>query len=194
MILAHLSLMLSIGGPIVISLFLLIINGAHYGGTKSATDIYKLQYTWRILMGIGIVIPLSVFYFRLKMMNPKLYRRNAIKTTPPYHLIIRRYWKTLIGTAGTWFLYDFVTFPNGIFSSTIIASVIPGAGIVRTLEWNLLLSVLSLPGVFLGAALVKYTGRRNLLIMGFTGYIVFGLIVGLSYDKITKVVPAFIVM
>jgi hypothetical protein len=30
--------------------------------------------------------------------------------------------------------YDFVTFPNGIFSSTIIAGVIPGAGIVKTME------------------------------------------------------------
>jgi hypothetical protein len=79
-------------------------------------------------------------------------------------------------------------------SSQIISSVIPGAGIVRTMEWTLLLSVLSLPGVFLGAAIVKYTGRRNLLMMGFSGYIVFGLIVGIAYDKITLVVPAFIVM
>ena len=39
--------------------------------------------------------------------------------------------------------------------STIIASVIPGAGLVKTLEWTLLLSVLSLPGVFLGAFVVK---------------------------------------
>ena len=54
-------------------------------------------------------------------------------------------------------------------SSQIISSVIPGAGIVRTMEWTLLLSVLSLPGVFLGAAIVKYTGRRNLLMMGFSG-------------------------
>ncbi|KAK1922674.1 MFS general substrate transporter [Papiliotrema laurentii] len=188
------NLMLSIGGPIVISLFLLIINAAGYKGTKSAEDLYKLQYTWRILMGLGILIPLSVFYFRLRMTNPKLYRRNAIRRSPPYLLIIRRYWKTLLGTAGTWFLYDFVTFPNGIFSSTIIASIVPGAGLVRTFEWNLLLSILSLPGVFLGAYVVKYTGRRNLLVMGFSGYIIFGLIVGIAYDKITKVIPAFIIM
>ena len=56
--------MLSIGGPIVISLFLLIINGSHYHGTTDASDTHKLQYTWRILMAIGVVIPLSVFYFR----------------------------------------------------------------------------------------------------------------------------------
>ncbi|ORX33756.1 major facilitator superfamily domain-containing protein [Kockovaella imperatae] len=191
------NLMLSIGGPIVISLFLLIINGAHYKGTNDASDTHKLQYTWRILMGIGIIIPLSVFYFRLKMMNSKLYRRNALKKSTPvaiYGLVLKRYWKTLIGTAGTWFLYDFVTFPNGIFSSTIIAEVIPGAGLVRTLEWNLLFSILSLPGVFIGAFIVKYTGRRNLLIMGFSGYLIFGLIVGLAFDKIIKIHVLFIIL
>ncbi|KAK4688572.1 hypothetical protein P7C73_g1544, partial [Tremellales sp. Uapishka_1] len=187
------NLMLSIGGPIVISLFLIIITGSHYGGTRSASDLHKLAYSWRISMAIGIVIPLSVFYFRLKMMNSKLYRKSAIRSNPPYGLILKKYWKTLLGTAGTWFLYDFVTFPNGIFSSTIIAGVIPGAGLVKTLEWTLLLSVLSLPGVFAGAWVVKYTGRRNLLIMGFTGYIVFGLIVGCSYEKITKIIPLFII-
>ncbi|OCF45243.1 hypothetical protein I317_00765 [Kwoniella heveanensis CBS 569] len=187
------NLMLSIGGPIVISIFLLIINAAGYKGTTSHEDLYKLAYTWRICMGIGVFIPLSVFYFRLKMMNSKLYRRNAIRKSPPYDLIFKRYWRTLLGTAGTWFLYDFVTFPNGIFSSTIISGVIPGAGLVRTMEWTLLLSVLSLPGVFAGAWVVKYTGRRNLLMMGFSGYIIFGLIVGCSYEKITKIIPLFIV-
>ncbi|OCF56584.1 hypothetical protein L486_05435 [Kwoniella mangroviensis CBS 10435] len=187
------NLMLSIGGPIVISIFLLIINAAGYKGTTTPDDLYKLKYTWRICMGVGVLIPLSVFYFRLKMMNSKLYRRNAIRHSPPYGLIIKRYWKTLLGTAGTWFLYDFVTYPNGIFSSTIISGVIPGAGLVRTMEWTLLLSVLSLPGVFLGAWVVKYTGRRNLLMMGFSGYIIFGLIVGCSYEKITKIIPLFIV-
>ena len=35
--------------------------------------------------------------------------------------------------------YDFVTFPNGIFSSTIIAGVIPGAGLTKTLELVILI-------------------------------------------------------
>lgn len=56
--------MLSLGGPLVISFFLLIINGAHYHGTTHPDDLHKLDYTWRILMGIGVLIPLSVFYFR----------------------------------------------------------------------------------------------------------------------------------
>ena len=86
-------------------MWLIIINGAGYTGTKSDDDIRKLQMSWRVLMGLGILIPLSVFYFRLRMQNPKLYRKNAIRQIQPYHLILKRYWKTLLGTAGTWFLY-----------------------------------------------------------------------------------------
>lgn len=106
------NLMLSIGSPIVISLALLILGGSHYHNGSEGHDRYILEYTWRVLMAIGVVIPLSVFYFRLRMMNSKLYRRNSLKRSMPigvYGLIVKKYWKTLIGTAGTWFLYDFVS-------------------------------------------------------------------------------------
>lgn len=81
------------------------------------------------------------------MLNSKLYRRGAIKKRVPYKLILRYYWKTLIGTCGAWFLYDFVTFPNGIFSGLIIGSVVKTKDIQTDIEWTLLLSSLALPGV-----------------------------------------------
>jgi len=111
-------------------------------------------------------------------------------------LVLRYYWKSLIGTAGAWFLYDFVTFPNGVFSGTIIASVIPKTTsdvIAKTAEWNLLLGALALPGVFLGALLCDRLGRKQTMMLGFSGYLVFGLIIGLSYSKITKIVPLFVI-
>jgi MFS family permease len=130
------------------------------------------------------------------MLNSVLYRRGAIKRNVPYKLVLRYYWKNLIGTCGAWFLYDFVTFPNGVFSGTIIASVIPSTTkdvITKTGEWNLLLGALALPGVFLGAFLCDRLGRKNTMMLGFSGYLVFGLIIGLSYNKITKIVPLFVV-
>ena len=59
------------------------------------------------------------------------------------------------------FLYDFVTFPNGVFSGTIISSVIHNNDIKKTAEWQLLLSSIALPGVFIGALLCNPLGRRN---------------------------------
>jgi MFS family permease len=92
-------------------------------------------------------------------------------------------------------IYDFVTFPNGVFSGLIIASVVPSSGnsILKTAEWDLLLGVIALPGVFVGAFLCDRIGRKNTMILGFSGYLVFGLIIGCAYDKITKILPLFIV-
>jgi MFS family permease len=91
---------------------------------------------------------------------------------------------------------DFVTFPNGVFSGTIIASVIPSTAkdvVMKTGEWTLLLGAISLPGVFVGAWLCDRLGRKGTMMLGFSGYLVFGLIIGCSYDKITKIVPLFVI-
>ena len=54
-----------------------------------------------------------------------------------------------------------MTFPNGVFSGTIISSVIKDGSIKRTAEWQLLLGAIALPGVFIGAKLCNPFGRRN---------------------------------
>jgi MFS family permease len=150
------------------------------------------------------------------MLNSVLYRKGAIKKKVPYLLILRYYWKTLLGTCGAWFLYgehhslplsisvilssemrlmlaDFVTFPNGVFSGTILSSVVPDSSILKTAEWQLLLGVIALPGVFIGAYLCDRIGRKNTMMLGFSGFLVFGLIVGCAYDRITKIVPLFVI-
>jgi len=119
--------------------------------------------------------------------------KGAIKHRVPYILVFKRYWKSLIGTCCAWFLYDFVTFPNGVFSGVIISSVIKDSSIKRTAEWQLLLGTIALPGVFIGAWLCNVIGRKNTLMLGFSGYLVFGLTIGLAYDKITNIVPLFVV-
>ncbi|KAI1434102.1 putative metabolite transport protein [Xylaria sp. CBS 124048] len=179
------NLPLSFGGPFVLSVFLIVLNAA---------GANHLNTVWRVCFGIGVIWPLSVFYFRWKMLNSKLYRRGAIKKRVPYKLIIRYYWKTMIGTCGAWFLYDFVTFPNGIFSGLIISSVVKTKDIQTDIEWTLLLNTLALPGVFVGAYLCNKIGRKYTMMLGFCGYLVFGLIVGLAYEKVTKIVPLFVIL
>jgi MFS family permease len=180
------NLPLSFGGPLAVSVFMIVLSAA-------GSD--HLSTVWRVCFGIGIILPLSVFYFRLKMINSKLYRAGAIKRRVPYLLVLRYYWKTLIGTCGAWFLYDFVTFPNGVFSGTILASVVPSGGnsLLHTAEWQLLLGAIALPGVFLGAFLCDRVGRKTTMMIGFTGYLVFGLIIGCAYDQITKITALFVV-
>lgn len=87
--------------------------------------------------------------------------------------------------AGAWFLYDIVAFSNGAFSATVISTVVKNPTLLRTGEYQLLLGAIALPGALLGAFAVKFMGTKYLLVGGFSGYIVIGLIVGLAWDKIT---------
>jgi MFS family permease len=84
------------------------------------------------------------------------------------------------------FLYDFVTFPNGVFSGTIISQIVKAKGhelVRKTAEYQLLLGALALPGCVIGALVVNRLGRRNLMIAGFAGYLVIGLVVGCAYNQ-----------
>ncbi len=90
---------LSFGGPLAVIIFLIVL---------SAAGANRLSTIWRVCFGIGCIFPLTVFYFRIRMLNSKLYRRGAIKRRVPYMLVLRYYWKTMIGTCGAWFIYDFV--------------------------------------------------------------------------------------
>ncbi|OBT89696.1 hypothetical protein VE02_01784 [Pseudogymnoascus sp. 03VT05] len=186
---------------IIVTTAMIVIGGilatASNGDSVLAACKYShLGTVWRVCFGIGCVPPLTVFYFRLKMLNSKLYRRGAIKKRVPYSLVGSYYWKSLIGTCGAWFLYDFITFPNGVFSGTIIALVVSSSGdnvIMKTGQWQLLLGAIALPGVMVGAYLCDRLGRKNTMMLGFAGYVVFGLIIVCAYDKITKIVPLFVI-
>ncbi|KAM9927671.1 hypothetical protein OXX59_002371 [Metschnikowia pulcherrima] len=179
------NLPLSFGGPFALIIFLIVwqITGLSNG-------------LWRALFAIGAFWPLSVFYFRYKMATSELFKKSAIRKNVPYWLAFKFYWKRLLGTCLCWFLYDFVTFPNGVFSATIISSVLPGEqgkNLEKVAEWNLLLGIIAIPGVVVGAYLCDKLGRRNTLMVGFSGYIVFGLIIGLAFEKISKITALFII-
>lgn len=179
------NLPLSFGGPFALCIFLIVYQ---ITGVSNAL--------WRTMFSIGAFWPLSVFYFRYKMATSVLFKKSAIRKNVPYWLALKYYWKRLIGTCLCWFLYDFVTFPNGVFSGTIISSVLHGkdkGNLEKVAEWNLLLGTIAIPGVIIGAYLCDRIGRRNTLALGFSGYIVFGLIIGCSFDKIKKITPLFIV-
>lgn len=180
------NLPLSFGGPFAVIVFLIVL---------SAAGENHLSTVWRVCFGIGCIFPLAVFYFRLKMVNSKLYRRGAIKKSVPYGLVFRYYWKTLLGTCGAWFLYDFVAFPNSVFSGAILSSVVSSGGdtLLKTGEWQLLLGIIALPGIFLGAWLCDRVGRKNVMMIGFTGYLIIGLIIGLAYEQITHILPLFVI-
>ncbi|AGO14179.1 AaceriAER386Wp [[Ashbya] aceris (nom. inval.)] len=179
------NLPLSLGGPFATAIFLVVYSILGSG---------RLVAVWRTMFALGCIWPISVFYFRWKLASNELFESGRMRSNVPVWLIMKYCWRSMIGTCGAWFLYDFVTFPNGIFSGTIIASVIGDSDdLIKIAEWNLLLGVLAIPGVLLGAFLCDRIGRKYTLVFGFTGYIIFGLIIGCAYTRIMKIVPLFII-
>lgn len=176
------------GGPACIFVYLMTL-------IASNNNLYTSYVS---VNAISIILPLFVFLFRLRMQDSNLFQRSNFKSVKtariPLRLIIKKYWVRLVGTGGAFFLYDFVNFPNSIMSSSIINSLVPGKSLQTLALWQLILALMTLPGVFVGIFLVNSIGRKWTGILGFGGYLLVGLIVGCSYAEITKVMPAFVVM
>ena len=45
----------------------------------SAVGEEHLQTIWRVCFGIGMLLPTTVFYFRIRMLSTRLFREGAIK-------------------------------------------------------------------------------------------------------------------
>ncbi|KAI8381141.1 major facilitator superfamily domain-containing protein [Radiomyces spectabilis] len=155
----------------------------------------NLEPVWRLSLGLGVLPPLSVLYFRLKMGDTKSYQEGAIKRAVPYWLIIKRYWFRLLIASGLWFVYDFISYPSGVFSTIIVDKVAPGGKPITVIAWNILLYGFYLPGAIGGAFAVDKIGRRRTLAIGLLLQGIVGIIMGAVYAPLTEnCYPMFIVM
>ncbi|MGH9065440.1 MAG: MFS transporter [Acidimicrobiales bacterium] len=97
----------------------------------------------------------------------------------------RRYLLTLVGTAGTWFLFDYAYYGNSISTPVILRMVAPHASLLTTLEWTLLIfAVAALPGYLLATATMDRIGHRRLQLIGFAvmagAFLAIGLVPGVA--------------
>ncbi|KAJ4249811.1 hypothetical protein NW762_012154 [Fusarium torreyae] len=149
---------------------------------------------WRINFGLGFVLPVALLFFRLRQFNSTQYRKHAIKNDIPYMLVFRRYWKPMLGTSLAWFFYDFVTYPFGIFSSTIIATLNPDNTLQQNIGFGTVVNCFYLPGCIIGGLLMDRIGRRQTMTLGFFGWTILGFIIGGALHSIQSVFPLFIVL
>jgi hypothetical protein len=69
-----------------------------------------LRAVWRLSLGLGMIPAVAVFFWRLRMEEPTRYKRDSMRNTRiPYGLVIKRYWRDLLGISLVWFIYDFIT-------------------------------------------------------------------------------------
>jgi MFS family permease len=149
---------------------------------------------WRVSFGLGMILPLLVFYFRLKMISSTQYRKHAMRKNIPYWLVVKRYWRPMIGTAGTWFMYDFVVYPFGLFSTTIISQLNPDGNLFQDVAWSTVTGLFSIPAVILGAFLMDKIGRKNAMMLGFFSQATMGFILGGALRQIQTELALFLVL
>ncbi|ORX53642.1 MFS general substrate transporter [Hesseltinella vesiculosa] len=155
----------------------------------------RLEPVWRLSFGLGIIPPLSVLYFRLKMADSKQYQKSAMKKHVPYWLIVKRYWPRILTVSSIWFIYDFISYPNGVFSSVIIAQVAGNEPMIVTCAWNILLMAFYLPGCAAACLLVDRIGRKYTLAVGLLSMGIVGMIIGGSYVQLSQnCFPMFVIL
>ncbi|OJJ54358.1 hypothetical protein ASPSYDRAFT_81990 [Aspergillus sydowii CBS 593.65] len=132
-------------------------------GLRGMSSLRNIQYL------LTSKLPVIICFFRIRMINSTQYRKHAIKSKYPYWLVLKRYWKPMLGTSLAWFCYDFVTYPFGLFSSTIVSQLNPDNTTVQNIGYGT-------------------------MTLGFLIWAIWGFILGGALGPIQSVFPLFIVM
>lgn len=157
--------------------------------------VEKYEVVWRTSFALGLIPPLGIFWFRMKMAVSTAFRKSAMrKQRMPYLLALKRYYRPLIGTAAAWFLYNFISIPFGIFSSTIVSRVNPDNSLVKNLGWGVVINCFYIPGPFIGGFLSDKIGRKKTMALGFCLQAILGFILGGAMGPIQDIFPLFVVL
>ncbi|KAH7025057.1 major facilitator superfamily domain-containing protein [Microdochium trichocladiopsis] len=177
-----------ISGFVASSIVSLIVLAA-YGGEAH-------EGVWRICMGIGIVLPLFIFVFRMRLADSEQYKKHAIQHKVPYKLALKFYWKPLLGCCSAWFLYDFVVYPFNLLAPTLVAGIQGDtkSTLIQSIGWSALVNFFALPGAFIGALLMDRIGRRQTYALGWSIVCVFGFVIGGAMIQLNKIFPLFVVL
>ena len=158
---------------------------------------------WRLMLGLGAIPAAAVLYLRKKMPESPRYVeqvQGAGTRAAPRHrmglkefLCNRKFLIMLIGTAGTWFLFDYAYYGNTISSPQILKLVAPHASLMTTTALQLLIfTVAALPGYFLAIARMDRIGHKKLQWIGFLAMALCYAIIGFVPGVASTVAPFLI--
>ena len=157
-------------------------------GTCGKEHMVTMNY--RISMGISLILLLGLLPYRLTRKESKQYedmKKKQMKSNlqqPGYLTIAKVYGMRLVGTAGTWFLWDIIMYGNSLFSKQVTAQVNSGLSAISITGYTWLYTAVALPGYFLAAFTVDqgWMGRKRLQLGGF-------VLVGVIFFLIGGIMP-----
>lgn len=155
-----------------------------------------LNTVWRGSLALGTIPAVAVFFWRLKMEEPSRYKRDSMRNTKiPYWLIFKRYWVRWLAVSVTWFIYDFIVYPFGIYTTPILQGIEgPNPSIPVALGWNVVVNLFYIPGTVIGAFVLDYVGPKNCQIIGLLLQAVVGFIMSGLYTSLQRHIGGFAVV
>jgi PHS family inorganic phosphate transporter-like MFS transporter len=161
--------------PIVGMIFLYSL-GTYEDRVKNGLGMEGIS--WRLILGVGAVPGIILMPFKTRSASTA--STNAPSATSGLTLMQAlsqsTYWKSLIGCAGGWFLFDITFYGNTLFAPTVLQAVFPHNGSTPTIGddlkdnlcWQLaILALIGLPGYYISVCFMDSVGRRNIQLQGF---------------------------
>jgi MFS family permease len=166
-------------------------------GLVLLTSGMSSSLTWRVMLGLGALPAAAVIYFRSRMPeSPRFQSRvkgqadkaaaelqtftaNSIEATSAStvnsrlmglreFLVNPRMILLMLGTAGSWFLFDYAYYGNTLSLPSILSEVSPNATLVTKLMLTLaLFIVFAVPGYLFAVWKMDRIGHRRLQFIGF---------------------------
>ncbi len=170
---------------------------------------------WRLMLGLGALPAIAVIYFRRRMPESPRYvsqvlgremeAASSLQTYSEGHVVVQatktasgrerlsawslltnwKLLKTLIGTAGAWFLFDYAYYGNSISTPLIMKLIAPHASLVANLAWSVIIfSLAAVPGYILAFLNIDRIGHRRLQLIGFAvmglAFLAMGVVPGIT--------------
>eukprot|EP00051_Salpingoeca_urceolata_P014577 m.185883 g.185883 ORF g.185883 m.185883 type:complete len:492 (-) comp18125_c1_seq3:85-1560(-) len=131
-----------------------------------ASWITSLQF--RLLFAIGSIPALVVFFAELNKKESEVFQRQRVASPLREALAHPQYFRTLIGTGGSWFLYDISYYGTAIFTPDILKAIFGSSDDLVAISWqSLAVTSLGLPGAITAILLLKPRGAKWLSTWGF---------------------------
>ncbi len=176
---------------------------------------------WRIMLGLGAVPAAAVIYLRRQMPeSPRFlarvagqaseaalaiaaYSEGVINITNPEEKTARmslgqflstpKYLLYLLGTAGSWFVFDYAYYGNSISAPLIVTSVLGSSGskvLTEAIALQLIVfAVAAVPGYCLASFFMDRIGHKRLQLIGFLFMGLAFLLIGVIPHVTTLVLP-----
>uniref|UniRef100_K3W5V5 Major facilitator superfamily (MFS) profile domain-containing protein n=1 Tax=Globisporangium ultimum (strain ATCC 200006 / CBS 805.95 / DAOM BR144) TaxID=431595 RepID=K3W5V5_GLOUD len=194
-------------GSLTASLLGNLLIQALADGPKDSNSKERLEIVWRLLFGLGVIPACIVCYWRCTAEETVAFKaaeERRIATTTAHQttaqrarfmFILKNYGMGLIGTAGSWFLFDIVFYAQNLFSASILSVVgVKNASLQQVTTQNAFVALMALPGYYVAVYFINRLGRKVIQLQGFVVMTVLFLMLAIFWGNLREKPVAFIIL